>query len=186
MEIILQCVIFIFAILYKIFLARNSIVGWILSIASGLLSFLYLLLYQNLPILVSLEISMFLLAIYGMYKHIKNTRGLTKIDWSIIGLTIIAISFLVFFQIRSNTVWYEIVASVSFLAGVVLIAQKYSISKIIGWVFFFIASLLYAKVLFDNGSYILTVVHLISMVIDIFAIYTILKKGRALSIKINL
>ena len=174
----LQISIVIFGLSYKVLLAKKHILGWIFSLTASLLSLAYLLLYMYLPILVCLEISFSTLAIYGLYKHLHATDALTRIDISIICATLIIICCMVTMQLETNTVWYEVVGSVAYLVGMVLLAQKYSTAQIFGWVCFVTASLCMAEIVFIKGRYILLFVDIVSAIISAYGIVKVFKKRK--------
>lgn len=168
-----QIFLFIIAILYKFLLARQNIFGWILGATSSAFSAIYVLCYLRLPLLMSLELSFLLLSLYGVYKHKRKITYLTKIDYLIITMAIFVIGYLLKMQLQSGTIWYEAGGSVSFLIGVIFMAQKNKISIIIGWLCFINGSLCVGSVMLYKHAYILVLLHVISIGIGIYAILKI-------------
>ncbi|OGI71784.1 hypothetical protein A3J61_00125 [Candidatus Nomurabacteria bacterium RIFCSPHIGHO2_02_FULL_38_15] len=169
-NILFQTTLLVIAIAYKYLLARENVWGWILSATSSILSCLYVFIYFKLPILISLELCFMSLSLYGIYKYVKNLAYLTRIDFIIIALTMVAIIYFVFKQLETKTVWYEIAGSVTFLSGVVFMAQKNRTSKMIAWINFILGSLFIGVVVFQKHAYILLLLHIISVVIGCYAI----------------
>jgi hypothetical protein len=172
----LQGLIFVFALLYKYLIAKENFWGWVTSIIAGSLSLTYLIIYSYLPIMISLEIGFILLAIYGIYKFSQKIDALLLLDKIIISLTIIAITILVIKQIKNETVWYEIIASVSYLAGIILLAQKKPWFKITGWLLFATGSICYGIVMYKNEAYILFILDIISTSLSLYGIWKVKQK----------
>ena len=171
-----QILLFIISISYKILLARKNVWGWILGATSSALSVLYIIIYLKLPLLMSLELAFLFLSLYGIYKYFRKIKYLTGIDYLIVIIAIFVIAYLLEKQLQSGTIWYEAIGSVSFLGGIVFLAQENKIQKIIGWLCFMSGSLSVGTVMFQKGVYILVALHIISLLVGIYAIVNINKK----------
>ncbi len=183
----LQAGVLVTAIAYKIGFAYKKFWGWILSMVCTILSFMYQVLYVHKPILTMLEITFFSLSIYGAYKSkTKNLKSITNIDMVIISLSLISITILTILEIHLNTVAYQVVASVSFLIGTLLLAQnKIEICQLFGWTCYLIGNYcLYVFYSKDQNSSIIMYLQGISMGIAIYCMgistYKVIRRSKIL------
>lgn len=170
-----QVVLVVFGIAYKYLLLKEKILGWVLSVVSSIFTFSYMYVFYRLPIIMSLEICFMSLSLYGMYKHRIKLTQLTKIDYTVIILTIIAIIYFTLKQLEVHTTKYQIMASIAFLSGVILLAQNNSLTKIIAWTLYSLGSISLGIIFIQDSKYILLVLHVVSLVIGYFAIKKILE-----------
>lgn len=175
MDTLYQLFLLIIAVTYKYLLTKENIWGWILGATSSVFSAFYDFYYLNIFVVTILEITFVLLSIYGIYKHIEKNKLLTKVDFSIIGLAIIAITYIAVLQIKKDTIWYEILGSISFLSGVIFLAQKNMISNVVGWCLFFSGSICIGAIMIERGVWILVLLHVISLFICVRAIIRIIR-----------
>lgn len=165
-----QIALVIVGLAYKYLLSQEKMWGWILSIVSSILTFLYMYLFIKLKIVMSLEICFMSLSLYGIYKHRIRIEDFTKIDYLIILFTIITIIYFTLKQLEAKTTPYEIGASIVFLSGAVLLAQKSTLLKKYGWVCLTIGSMFMGYIFILSSKYILLVLHLFSLGIGWYSI----------------
>ena len=164
----LQTIIFLTAIIYKILLENKKgglkLAGWITAMICSALSMIFLALYMQKPILVSLEIAFFLFAAYGTYKHIRHDpRLITSVDLATIVIAFFTIVYFAYVELAAKTMIYELVASISFMIGILFIAQKnIPFCRIIGWIFYVIGSFCLSIVYWSTAP-ILVGLHFVSI-----------------------
>jgi hypothetical protein len=176
-----QTVILIIALTYKYLLIKRNLWGWILAGVVSIITFFYLYIFYRLPIVMSIELCFLSITFYGIYKHKSKIEVLTKIDYSIIFFTLVAIIFFVFKQLQVQTTIFEIGASVVFLSGIVLMAQKKYIMQILAWMFFFSGSVFMGIVYYIDPlqrKWELVILHIASLFIAMYAINTIVKGNK--------
>jgi hypothetical protein len=176
MNITLQILIAVFAIGNKILLAKEHVLGWWFSIICSALSVVYAAVYYGLPIMVCLEGSFLLLSIYGLYKFYKNNKQLTMVDYWVISLTLITVIGLVVQQIGSHTVWYELVGTVSFLVGIIFLAQKPEKTKLVGWVLYMIGSICLGIIAYMKDAMVLVSLDTVCVAVEAWATVKLIQK----------
>ncbi len=170
----LQTIILVFALAYKYLVNGKTfkiqMSGWICMVICSGLSIAYLNIFMDRPILLYLEYTFFVLSLYGTYKHFRKHDEVTWVDVVIVSLALIAITTLVFRQMQENALWYQIIASTSFLPGQLFLAQKKIRHKITGWLLFIIGGVCLFVVYYVDTKYVMCVMHVVSVGIGIYNI----------------
>ena len=179
MDTVLQVIIVVLSLSYKLLLAKDYLVGWIVAALTASVSCVYLIVFKDVPILACLELAFCFLNLYGFYKQVQRKDYLTQFDAFIISTTAIVIVVLVARQIDIHTVWYAIASSVSFLAGVVFLAQKNIVFKVTGWILYIVGCVTYAIVVYHNKAYGLVFVNIASTFLCMYGIAKEVKKARS-------
>lgn len=178
LDLLFQAVIICCSLSYKYFLAKGKMVGWILAIATAGLSGVYMLAFTFVPIFACLEFSFCLLNGYGLYKHIKGDERIMTLDVVIIILTALLIAWIFSKEISAMSTWYQILSSVSWLAGVLYLAQNRLNMKIIGWSLYIAGCLSYAVVMYEKGSYGIFFLNLVSALLCCYGLIKAIKKSK--------
>ena len=121
--------------------------------------------------------------IYGTYKHTQNDDRFTPTDKAILVIAALSILCIGYGQLETDAVWYQIIGSASFLAGITLMAQKEFVwCQIFAWICFISGAVCMIHV-YDGKPGIIAL-HSISIVIDCAAIIVIAIKERKKKLKI--
>ena len=185
MDQFIQICTLVTALGYKIFLAQKShfakTIGWYTELLCSAFSIAYVIWYMYRPILLIFEIMYAVFAIYGTYKHTQRRDEFNKTDKSILMITAVSILCIAYGQLQTHAVWFQIIGSASFLAGVALMAQKeFVLCQLFAWICFISGAVCMINVYSEKPGII--ALHYISIGIDCVAIVGILltlrKKNR--------
>jgi hypothetical protein len=144
----------------ELLLARKKLYGWVWAIGASLLTGLFFLV-QHDDILALFEVLNVPFSMYGFHKWKQHIEKVTTIDKTIAYGAIFVVFVYTFASSQQSFI--QMIASLAFLLGSILIARK----KKLGWYISMSADILLAYVLLESNDYIFVCFQIISIWISL-------------------